>query len=327
MKQTLAVLVTFFILQVNASAASSSFRYKTYLPAGADCNRELNSLAPRFETQTGAKITSKTCVSAGDGSDPDAPVAAVFIYERSTKVEPTVTTFGFNSDPSLDSVTGDSIGAYQMKLDCDADLQNQVSLFKKVNGVEPFTSYCDHDQLSSNFVLKIEAFSALKNQLYVFMTSNNIPNETDLSAITSRVLKSGVPVARATQNTIYFYDHKSNDSASARLKLKSEYAATFADDSECQSQRLALTQILPADTVLFCTDGLASVLQTVSAPLNLSYETSSAASYESLNECLSDIKRVLDQERSRSSRIAGGICSYTGADQRNPYTVQLVKRN
>ena len=327
LKQILLALIPLFLFHANALASSPSFRYKAYMPAGVDCAKHLNDFAFRFEVQARAKVISRTCVASADAADPDKLVAAVLIYERATGAIPTTVTFGFNADVSLNAATGESVGAYQMKIDCDVDLDHQIALFKHVTGIEPFTSYCERDQLSSSYVLKIETFGATEKQLYVFMTSDDSPTDVDLAAIASRIGKTGVIVARAYQNTVYFYDNVSNDSAASRLKLKSDQVAVFADESECQSQRLVLTHILPADTILFCTQGLASVLDSVSPPSTVTYETFPSAAYGSLTECLTDVQRVLAQEQRRTSKIAGAICSYTGEDSRNPYTIQLVKRN
>lgn len=323
-----SILFTYSLVGLTVVWSSHAFagktnRTKTYIPISADCASDLQKLALKFESQSGAKVVATSCLPL----EPELALQPVaLIYAAARELRPNTVIFGYDLGVNDTASSGNSIGAYLTQMDCEADQSAQITLFKMETGADVFTSYCGRDQLRSAYLLKIETYQKLQKHLLVQMAAFSAPNDFDLQRLSKFIENFGVVIARSSERSVYFYDDVASG-VSKKVHYSKDIAGTYANHDECLSQLMTVTQLIAtvsSTSIAICTDGLSSQIEVIdSRKLQVGFRVLSS-SYASVAECMADSARVISQAKFDSKNIVGGYCTYEGSEPNNPYAVQLV---
>ncbi len=324
-------------IAVSSVQASSTFRYKAYLPDTVDCATEIASISQRFEEQTGKKVTQQSCdvVTISYPQKITFHLAALsYQSEYTLNQNPTI----IGGTPSLTSIehSSESFGPYETYSSCVKDIPAQAKLFETNLKMKPVATYCVVNSLTAGFMLRMDSFNSSLTRFFVLKAFDDTASESEVNAIVQMVIKDGGRVAKVTKNLIYFYDESLSplNWTPAHVAIKSTILSNSYDASQCKDQKekvkMLLSQTELSTAVLSCTKGVFdSVSLEISGHINnWTFSTPySGEGYASYEECKSNLDRVITEARASSSRNVGGVCGFIGAGEFNNFGVTMISRN
>lgn len=321
------------------AGAAEVFLYRAYYPTDVNCQQTASKTIELFKSQTGAQVIATKCVTTNVGDLDQTETSALTIqYVADQEVYPRPFVIGGAvGSPASVSLGSTNQGAYSDLKTCQADIAPQTDLFKKLFKFEPVDSYCEAaEDYSGQYVLRMDVFQDTGKALFVLNSFEGSAQPEDFTRVEQLLISSGARPIHRSGGNFYFYDEvKVNQPV--HVNIQSQIALISERDSDCDSQKAALSQIISkveADYVIACTksdpDGLpnysGSAVEIVSSGLSTwNFDRASINGYRTLGECEQDLDRVLKNARSLRKNTFGGVCGYV-ADPAGAYEVILVSR-
>lgn len=308
------------------------FSYRLKIPATTvSCADHAKVVASGFALgATEAKSVSGTCqsrqsVTTAQGETYELDIVLI-TYLALTEQHPNRTIFGANTFSGMSDATA---GVYATHAECVNEISAQSPTFISETGLTPFVAYC---QASTNdmypgFSMTIESFGEFKkHKLFSFSLDGQATFSSDGTEITRAALAAittvGARVASAGATRIFYYYeypiHISNPILGIFVEIaqcNSQIATAHAIYAKAEQEGVsAFCLVSPPPTDLIGKVKDAYVLMAVSAGHSVILD-STAASYETFVECMSDIDRLQQNAQSNGRSILGGICSPSSISQ------------
>jgi hypothetical protein len=302
------------------------FSYRLKLPIStASCADHAKQVASDFaigatKAQTVAGICqSRQTVTTAQGETYELDIVLIN-YLATTEQHPARTVFGADTFMGMPHANA---GVYATHAECLDEIAVQIPTFTTETGLTPFASYC---QASTNdmypgFSMTIESFGEFKKRrLFSFSLDGQATFESDGTEITQAALAAiktvGARVVSAGATRIFYYFEYP-------IQISNPALGVFQEMDQCTSQMAtahaiyakgglegvsAFCLVSPPPVSLTGKVKDAYVLMTVGAGQSVIMDSSSAQ-YETFDECMGDIDRLVQNELSNGRKIVGGLCA------------------
>ena len=285
-----ALLGSLFFSAYPAHSATKTFQYLARVPeAGLSCNDAAKDLESKFASREGVRVSSSECrglVSVPNQPDIQKIYSILVSYEAERAVYPT-------------SITIERYDSYEH---CVNRVLPQRDLFEAATGLASITAMCLPSRLYGNYQIEIQGLGKAKARLYNFQTRH--PSQA--LALINRL---GAVVAETINYAgIYYYSENS-------LILRDASILSFPSIAACENQlnegAQMLTRLAENRFEIFCrpmapgNPNSSTWLTAIYSSGRMYSSQTRPEQYFSMNECLSDKQRILDEVRgSRRDPIA-----------------------
>jgi hypothetical protein len=328
---SLANSLTIVLASMGALAATSqaaqSYSYQIRIPdRGQSCEAEASNLAQKFAHLAQVQVTGSSCLSSTTVVEDSGSYILHSVLVNYDAARPLRPYSAYIGRGDMFQNPGNIVGLYSDLGSCLGEIKAESDIFTRATGLEVLAATCEPGTLGlgGDYVLHIDGVGQPAQRLYAFSPSYPGQALSPFSAELKDLLtQSGSTLAKLVDTDLLYY-------AKASLNLKLDYAGSFSDESQCQSQLADARQIylnahdswvktkcsseeIGQDTGVFL--HTLNVLH-MGDMMVISDFGENSIHYLTFDECRKDRERVLNSLTAHGQNIYGGICRTSmGGDQ------------
>jgi hypothetical protein len=322
-----SVLTQFAVAQAAFATPESSFSLRLRVAHGPQsCDEQAQTLAARFSSLTGRKITDAKCVeriSVPGNSHRELDVIAI-TYTGSLEIIPAKTLVS-GPDEETEFQPGQHYGIYSSYDNCLNDSNKQISNFEASTALKAFALTCEADQLfGESYIMTIMSFGNAKTHLYAFEPFRHALSAQTKTLVSQMLKEAGASAIQSLGSTFLYY-------APSPAPVRGQTLGLFNSEAQCSSQLSDVKKLVAktgatVSSVTCISDSTTSY--SVEVIDNSFYwlkddQGLDSPVYYSFSECMNDRSRYLANYSTVLGHAVGGLCeiSTIGSSALNQYRV------